>query len=266
MLCDCMRKLSIEEQKKIQFGILQDIAAFCEKKHITYFLAYGTLIGAIRHNGYIPWDDDIDIAMPRPDYDRFVRIFNSEYEYTKVLEMSLSDKYGIPFAKAYDNRTWVDELHYKPDEYGVFVDIFPIDGIKGTLQFKKMDRLNKLLHIKKANYTRRSLLKIVRNFLGKIVLLPFSVHDILERMDKIARQYPFGTTPKAGLISVPYGMREIVDTSVFEQTIFHEFEGSQFRIPIGYDAWLKSLYGDYMQLPPEEKRIPHHVLDAYWKD
>ena len=261
-----MRKLTINEQREIQLTVLQNVANYCEQNNLRYFLAYGTLIGAIRHNGYIPWDDDIDIAMPRPDYDLFMKSFNQEYDYTKVLEMSISKKYGIPFAKAYDNRTWIDELHYKPDEYGVFVDIFPIDGIKGTSQFKKMDRLNKLLHIKKANYTRRSSFKIIRNFIGKIILLPFSIHDRLERMDKIARQYPFGTTPKAGLISVPYGIREIVDTSVFEQTTYHEFEGLLFRIPTGYDVWLKSIYGDYMQLPPEEKRIPHHVLDAYWKE
>lgn len=261
-----MRKLTVNEQREIQLKVLQDVANYCEQNNLRYFLAYGTLIGAVRHNGFIPWDDDIDIAMPRPDYDLFIKSFNHEYDYTKVLEMSISKKYGIPFAKAYDNRTWIDELHYKPEEYGVFVDIFPIDGIKGTLQFKKMDRFNKLLHIKKANFTRRSLFKIIRNYFGKIILLPFSVHDILKRMDKIARQYPFGTTPKAGLISVPYGIREIVDTSVFEQTTYHEFEGLQFRIPIGYDVWLKSLYGDYMQLPPEEKRVPHHVLDAYWKD
>ncbi len=261
-----MRKLTINEQREIQLTVLQNVANYCEQNNLRYFLAYGTLIGAIRHNGYIPWDDDIDIAMPRPDYDLFMKSFNQEYDYTKVLEMSISKKYGIPFAKAYDNRTWIDELHYKPEDYGVFVDIFPIDGIKGAIQFKQMDRLNKLLHIKKANFTRRSIYKVVRNFIGKILLLPFSVHDILKRMDKVARRYPFGTTPKAGLISVPYGVREIVDTSVFEKTVFHEFEGSQFRIPIGYDTWLKNIYGDYMQLPPEEKQVPHHVLDAYWKE
>ena len=261
-----MKKITVDEQKAIQLSVLKDIADYCEKKHLRYFLAYGTLIGAIRHNGFIPWDDDIDIAMPRPDYDEFMKSFNQEYNYSKVLEMSISNTYGIPFAKAYDNRTWVNELHYKQEDYGVFVDIFPIDGVVGVEQYKQMDRMNKLLHTKKANFTRRSLYKNIRNLIGKIILLPFSVHDILKRMDRIARLYPFGTTPKAGLISVPYGVREIVNTSVFEKTTFHEFEGSQFRIPIGYDEWLNSLYGDYMQLPPEENRIPHHVLDAYWKE
>ena len=261
-----MRKVTVEEQKEIQCTILQEIAEFCEDNNIRYFLAYGTLIGAIRHNGFIPWDDDIDIAMPRPDYDRFVHSFNHRDSHAKVIEMSINKNYGIPFAKAYDDRTWVNELHYKYEEYGVFVDIFPIDGIKGTAQFKKADRLNHLLHTKKANFTRRKLSKKIINFVGKMILLPFSVHDILNLIDKDARKYPCGSTEKAGLISVPYGIREIVDTTVFEKTIFHEFEGKQYRIPIGYDQWLTSLYGDYMQLPPKDQRAPHHVLDAYWKD
>ena len=123
-----------------------------------------------------------------------------------------------------------------------------------------------MLHTKKANSTRRKLSKKLINLIGKIILLPFSVHDILKMMDKDAKKYPFGSTKKAGVITVPYGIREIVDTEVFENTIFHEFEGRQFRIPIGYDKWLTSLYGDYMKLPPEENRIPHHILDAYWKE
>lgn len=261
-----MRKLTIDEQKMIQLNVLQDIAEFCEKQHITYFLAYGTLIGAIRHNGYIPWDDDIDIAMPRPEYDRFMKAFNQEYEHTKVLELSLSKRYSLPFAKAFDNRTWIDELHYKHDEYGVFVDIFPIDGIIGTSQFTRANRLGQLLHIKKANFSRRSLIKNIRNFIGKLLLAPFSIHAILTLIDKDARRYPFGTTEKAGVITVPWGIREIVNTSVFHETMFHEFEGKQYRIPIGYDEWLRSLYDDYMQLPPKEKRVPHHVFDAWWKE
>lgn len=261
-----MRKITIEEQKTIQCQLLQEIADYCENDGIRYFLAYGTLIGAIRHNGFIPWDDDIDIAMPRPDYDKFVHSFNQRNSHARVIELSINKNYGIPFAKVYDNRTWVNELHYKHEEYGVFVDIFPIDGIKDTAQFKRANRLNQILHTKKANFTRRKLSKLIINFIGKIILLPFSVHDILKLIDKDARKYPFGSTPKAGLISVPYGVREMVDTSVFEKTILHEFEGKQYRIPIGYDIWLTSLYGDYMQLPPEDKRKPHHVLDAWWKE
>lgn len=259
-----MRIITIEEQRSIQLKLLQEIASFCDKNKIVYFLAYGTLIGAIRHNGFIPWDDDIDIAMPRPDYDKFVKQFNNEYKHSRVLELSISKDYGIPFAKVFDNRTWVNELHYKHEDYGVFVDVFPIDGINNISQFKKIDKLNKILHTKKANFSRRSLSKNIRNIIGKIILLPFSTHFILKIMDRIARKYPYGTTKKAGLISVPYGIREMVDTSVFEKTELHDFEDFKFRIPCGYDTWLKSLYGDYMQLPPLNDRKPHHILEAYW--
>ena len=96
--------------------------------------------------------------------------------------------------------------------------------------------------------------------------LPFSVYDILKFADRNARKYAFGTTAKATIFLESYGICEIVDTSVFQDSVFHQFEGKQYRIPIGYDQWLRSIYGDYMQLPPKEKQIAHHISNVYWKE
>ena len=105
-----MKAITEEELKVIQLDLLQKTADFCEKNGIRYYLCGGTLIGAIRHKGYIPWDDDIDISMPRPDYDRFISIFNKPENYYQVIDMSNDKKYGFPFAKVHDTRTFVDEL------------------------------------------------------------------------------------------------------------------------------------------------------------
>lgn len=259
-----MEPITIEEQKNIQLDLLQKVAEFCEKENLTYFLFGGTLIGAIRHKGFIPWDDDIDLAMPRPDYDRFINSFNNPSNYYQVIDMSNNKRYGFPFAKVHDTRTFVDELQYVKDHFGVYIDIFPLDGVKSEAQVIKIIRLRKILHTKKANYYQRTLSKKIINTFGKILLLPFSVHKILTYIDKEARKYPFGSTSKAGNIVNPYGPREIVDLACFTSGIYKEFEGRHYMVPIGYDPYLRSIYGDYMQLPPEDKRKSPHVAKAYW--
>jgi len=260
-----MKTVTPEELKTIQMDLLRKTAAFCEKNNLRYFLCGGTLIGAVRHHGYIPWDDDIDICMPRPDYDRFVHTFNQPDNYYQVLEMSINKKYGLPFAKVHDTRTTIDELQYSQDLFGVYIDIFPIDGVKEDQQVYNIQRYRKLLHTKKANYYQRTLSKKIINTFGKIMLLPFSVHQILKLMDNEARKYPFGSTPRAGVIINPYGPGEIVELSVFDKAIPMKFEDGEYMVPIGYDTWLRSIYGDYMQLPPEDKRHSPHIFNAYWK-
>jgi lipopolysaccharide cholinephosphotransferase len=261
-----MKKIPFDEVKSIQLDLLKDVADFCEKNGLTYFLAYGTLIGAIRHNGYIPWDDDLDIAMPRPDYDKFIKTYNRNDSYKKVIDIAIDKTYGVQFAKVYDDRTWLNEYKYRKENYGVYIDVFPIDGVKGTFRIRLAQKLDKILHAKKANYAERSLLKNISNCLVKILCLPFPVYSILRFADKNARRYSYGVTEKAANFLETYGVNEIVDTSVFQRTLLHTFEGGQYRIPEGYDLWLRTIYGDYMQLPPVNQQIPHHVSNAYWKD
>ena len=262
-----MKEINSDELKIIQLDILQKVADYCEKNNITYYLAYGTLIGAIRHKGYIPWDDDIDIAMPRPDYERFIRSFNNENSQIKVVSMHNNLYYGNSFAKVHDTRTVINETQYKRDVFGVYIDVFPLDGVKNKYQIKKIRLLNKFLHTKKANYSQRKLSKKIINFFGKIVLLPFSVHDILNRIDKMSQKYPYGSTPYVGgICDTVVGERAMIDIDVFKDTRKHIFENRSYNIPIGYDKWLRRIYGDYMQLPPLEKRRTHHVFIAWWKD
>jgi len=263
-----MKEIHWEVLKDIQLDILQNVAEFCNQNNITYFLAYGTLIGAIRHKGYIPWDDDIDIAMPRPDYDRFIRLFNNmQKSHIKVIAMDNDKHYGFSFAKVHDTRTIINETQYKKDKFGVYIDVFPIDGVKDYKQVKVLRIANKCLHTKKANFSQRKLSKIIINFFGKILLLPFSTHTMLKFIDRMARKHPFGSTPFAGgICDSVVGKRAIVDANFFKDVQLQEFEGRLYNIPIGYDGWLRSIYGDYMQLPPEEKRKTHHVFEAWWKE
>ena len=261
-----MRIIDLEELRSIQLDLLQKTADFCEENGLRYFLCGGTLIGAIRHKGFIPWDDDIDIAMPRPDYDQFVKSFNQPENYFQVVNLETNSEYAYAFAKVYDNRTIMNELHYPGDTFGVYIDVFPADGVKEVAQIKKLMFLHKILNTKKANYYHRTISKKIINTFGKLLLLPFSAHRIATWMDNEARKYAFGSVPMAGVIANSLGIGEMVDKSVFDSDVYREFEGHEYRVPIGYDTWLRSIYGDYMQLPPVEHRVTHHTFEAWWKD
>ena len=260
-----MTAITIDELRTIQLNLLQKTADFCEENGIRYFLCGGTLIGAIRHKGYIPWDDDIDIAMPRADYDRFIRTFNQSGNYYQVVNLNTNPDYAYPFAKVYDNRTILKELHYSGN-IGVNIDLFPADGVKDAAQIHKIKLLRKFLNAKKANYCRRTISKKIINTFGKLLLLPFSAHQIATWIDNECRKYTLGSLPKAGVIANPFGPGEMVDKSVFDRDVYRDFEGREYRVPVGYDTWLRSVYGDYMQLPPEEHRVTHHTFEAWWKD
>ena len=261
-----MKTINLDELRSIQLDLLQKTTDFCENNGLRYFLCGGTLIGAVRHKGFIPWDDDIDIAMPRQDYDQFVKTFNQPENYYQVVNLETNMDYEYPFAKVFDNRTVLNELHYPGDSFGVYIDIFPADGVKYESQITKIMLLRKVLNTKRANYFHRTISKKIINTLGKLLLLPFSAHQIAKWMDNEARRFAFCSVPSAGLIANPLGLGEKVDKSVFDSDVYQEFEGRKYRVPVGYDTWLRSIYGDYMQLPPEEHRVTHHTFEAWWKD
>lgn len=260
-----MKNINIDELRKIQLDILDDIAMFCEENKLTYFLSYGTLLGAIRHNGYIPWDDDIDIAMPRPDYECFLKKFNHRESVYKVIHYSNNKSYNLPFAKVHDTRTAMWEYMYKKEDFGVYVDIFPLDGSPKHGCFRFINYyLNMFLNTKKAILDdSRPMSKNYMMRIGKILLYPISSGVICSLMDKIGSIYDYEKSPKVGLTIL--NVKEEIDKSLLEKTLYHSFEDRSYRIPEGYEGYLKELYGDYMKLPPKEKQVTHHTFKAWWK-
>lgn len=262
-----MRKIELEERKKLQIEILDAVVDFCEKHKLRYFLAYGTLLGAIRHKGFIPWDDDIDIAMPRSDYEQFMESFEKESAFLKNVYYKNNFEYAVPFGKVYNPLTKVDEYKYKGDCFGVYVDIFPLDGFVSRFQIVRYWLFQKLLNCKKAALGRnRGLLKDVGLVLGKIVLLPISIRSIVKRIDCIWKEGSFETAEFVESFYTVTFKKIKNPKSVFEDCEYAEFEGKRYRIPKGYDAYLKNQYGNYMELPPVEKRYSHHESEAWWID
>lgn len=261
-----MREISIDEIKPIQLDILNKFADYCEKSNLRYTLAYGTLIGSIRHKGYIPWDDDIDIAMPRPDYDRFIKNFNGKYENLLVYATEINPKFRYSFAKISNEKTKLIENSNLISNIGINIDVFPIDGIlkedlkrlKRQVFYKKM-LLLKIIRVNK----NRSFIKNIILTLGKILLFWLPIKVINNKMIKNSKKYSFEEQDFCCNISFGGIENKILPKDYFLEYIEHRFENRSFKVIKCYHEWLKSIYGDYMKFPPIEEQVTHHDYKAY---
>ena len=263
-----MKEVTDKELKSIQLDVLQEFHNFCIAHNLHYSLCAGTLIGAIRHKGYIPWDDDIDVMMPRADYEKFLRDYSSN-DYT-LYHHRTHKNYYIAYAKLSDNRTYVKEESVFDCDFGLNIDIFPLDFFPNTIEESQrwsdnLMFLKNLLSIKYIKWnTHRSLLKNIIVYSLKGLLFPVSTRWIVNRIDILAAKYKDINSGYVGNMTNGYCMKE--RNPIATGLIDVEFEGHIFKSINNYDIYLKGLFGDYMQLPPVEARVSHHGFTAYWKD
>ena len=267
------KNIGIEELKKIQLDILCHVDVFCKENNIQYFACGGTLIGTVRHHGYIPWDDDIDIMMLRSEYERFMSEYfskdNSEY---KLYNHKILKDYILPFAKIANSKTVIKEPTEYSLDYGINIDIFPIDKLpddrnEQVQHYAKLKRLIDIHGLKLMSVSKeRSLFKNIILSASHIVLSPISIEYLNKRIEKLARKYETLADNKYCGISVwGYGTREINLSSNYKSSQIAPFEDTMVPIPVGYDNYLSCVYGDYMKLPPLEKQCSHHIFEAWWK-
>lgn len=260
-----MKKIEIEELKKIELEILDDVTNFCKEHGLRYFLAYGTLLGAIRHKGYIPWDDDIDIHMPRPDYEKFLNLYNKEQKNNKAIAPEINPKYRYPFAKVYRKDTIVKEFHFKPNDFGVYIDIFPLDGYAGEKQAYQCGELRRYMHVKNFIFLpEMKISRILRLTITKLILLPFGIRKMIAKISSIAQQKKYNDSELVFSSYSRFAAKEIFPRSIFEGYQHVTFEGKEYRAPLDCDVYLRTLYGDYMTLPPEEQRYSTHNSQAWY--
>ena len=265
-----MKKLNLKEIQSKEFDLLCEFDRVCRKHGLRYGLCGGTLLGAVRHRGFIPLDDDIDVEMPRPDYKKLIEISEKEFPSFYRLETPYNTDTIHAYGKLCDLRT---ELIEFPDGKQIhthlYIDIFPIDGmpndrIKQEKHRKKTrKRMLALYGFRVAKYKRNEKLNFFKRiFWGCIALTNRLMPSryLIKRLDKSAEKYPFGTTAYNAVIVAGYGAIEIMPKIVFSFENEVEFCGKKFFATNKPDFYLTSIYGDYMQLPPEEKRICHEMM------
>lgn len=267
------KTLSCEDLKKIEYGMLLEFHNFCTKNGLTYFLTGGTLLGAIRHKGFIPWDDDIDVTMPRHDYDIFIEMYfkdrNRKY---LIKDVKLDKNYYYPYAKMVDPDTIVYENLNTRTSIGVFMDIFPLDNVGSTYRdavriFNKVKRLRNIHSVKIISVSgSRKWYKNLVILLGHLFLSLLSLNGLSKRIETMSKKYQSSgmTRYVSPCVIGTYGVsHEIFESEWYSGALLMEFEKNKFNVPCGYDEILKTLYGDYMKLPPVEKRVTHHEFKAY---
>jgi len=270
-----MKEITDKELLQLQLDILRDVDSFCRENGIEYFLVGGTGIGAVRHGGYIPWDDDIDIGMIRPYYDKFLATFNGTYKNLRVYAPEIDWEYYAPYANVCDTRTLLLEgaNGHRKDEIGVKIDIFPYDGVPSDeAEFEVMRK--KAIKLVDACYIKRYMLSEVPNktlrtvcsvLFRKLLQVPHSYARLQKRLKILAQKTSFETAEYLEKIVFPYSNNKPCRKDLFESYCDMKYENLTVRNLKGYDEYLKSVFGDYMQLPPEEQRIAHHGFVAYWK-
>lgn len=266
-----MRRIEIEEQKMILLEIVKEIDEYCSSQDIKYFLIGGSLIGAIRHKGFIPWDDDIDIGMDRESYERFISSYLSKTGNTAVISHKTDCNFYLPYAKVIDKRTTVIENVSAKKQLGIAVDVFPYDYCGNTYnsacEFSKNIRIwRNILALKNLKIsTERGIAKNVIVLCSKLVLNFIPYQMINNNINNKAKAQIKGKTVYCGeLTYMPYGYKEIYRSEWIEKTIRMAFENIELNVPIGYDDFLKTTFGNYLDLPPVEKRVTHHDYVAYW--
>ena len=266
-----MRSIELPELKVLQMDILNVVHEFCQQNGIQYSLGCGTLLGAIRHKGYIPWDDDIDIYVLRDDYNKLLSLFPQYLNNIRIVSIERDSKWVKPYAKAYDDRTICDEGG-KLDNIGVSIDIFPIDAVpfkeNDWLSFNRKRRfLHHLYEAKFESFSRnRALYRNIALGLSKAIVLFASPRKVCEYFDRFVQKY--NKIDSTYVFESCQGMlqKNRFKKSNMESFIDLPFEDRVYKGMKEFDEYLTNGFGDYMKLPPEEKRVSHHDIKAWWKE
>lgn len=269
-----MEECILKKLHKYEVEILDEIVKICEKYNLEYFLIGGTLLGAIRHKGIIPWDDDLDIAMPREDFEKFIDICSKEFNERFILDFhNVNNKYWNCFAKVRLKNTIFAEKQMEAynGNKGIWVDIFPLDKSGkpkiSKIQKKLVNIFQRIMYIKTGIYSDKKFRRIGNFVVNKILfflnnnfwgMLQTKVMKIQNNNKKSLNFINFGSQ---------YGIKKQTHPiDKFLPTVEVEFENKKYKAPGDYDYVLTKIYGDYMKLPPEEKRVTHNPLKIRFED
>ena len=275
MSSESREELNIEQIHQVTLDIVKKLIEICDEIHVNYYVAYGSLIGVVRHKGFIPWDDDFDVVMLRNDYEKFCDYctkHQKEMRPYKLLTRENEEKYPYNIARlnnmdyqaVYDNVQGYDS--------GIFIDIYPIDGA-GTNAEQVMKRVKK----KKSNlfritlwsiddhYTKSTYHKWYRSVIKYFVRLYAKIRGskyFLDQLEAFKNLYDIDESRYIAEMTWDSGLT-LYEKKWFDDYLYMDFENLKVKVPVGYDEFLRCHYGDYMKLPPKEEQIPHHEYKVY---
>jgi lipopolysaccharide cholinephosphotransferase len=271
-------ELSMRENQQAALEIMKSVAQLCRELDLRYYLAYGSLIGAIRHEGFIPWDDDLDIWMPRADYRKLIAYFQDNAEALEPLRLfSIYNNADYPYmiTRISDCRYEVVTHNEKSYGLGAFIDIYPMDGMGNTVEeytalknkasrYSSLCFLSTRLRCEKGN--TKSRMKLLVKYPAFLYAKIRGKRYFMNALESMAKDRDYDGSAYIGcLVWGSDGIKCVFPRQWFETTVDVPFEGCTLKAPAAYDQVLRRLYGDYMKLPPEEDRIGHHFYRTYKK-
>lgn len=259
--------LSLDEVRGRQLELLDAIISHCDSLRLRVYLAHGSLLGAVRHQGFIPWDDDVDVMLPRSDFERFCSTFPAGRAQVSLRAPGLTPGHPLPYAKVCDDETELDNESDLITDLGVFVDVFPMDGWHNWRTIRLLQRallvsLEQVFRAKHLSLTRKR--PGLRNHAlraAKACALLIPTRLLVAVVTRVARLGSYDRSEEVGIIA--WGYRESVPRSAMGDARSLPFEGAHLPCPADPDAVLRALYGNYQELPPEHERVTHHRFTAY---
>ena len=253
-------ELTAEDRRQLYLEMMDEVDKFCRSHDIRYSLSSGTLIGAIRHKGFIPWDDDLDIMMPLPDMMIFREIFKSDN--LKYVDIDIDDNYQFPFSRIESLKTYNKISPYGRKGSGMAIDLYPMLGLP-----QRNIEIDKFFVKARIICDKRLHMMLWGNRIHRY--LPFLRCLSIGKQVKLYRdfmfQFPYETAQRFYHLGGYPNWAAVMDKDYFKELIDVEFEGYSFMAISDFDEYLNNCYGDYMTPPPEDQRVPYHIGHYYWK-
>lgn len=271
-----MKAIELQEMQRIELNLLLELDKICNRFSLRYYIDGGTLLGAMCYEGFIPWDDDIDIKMPRPDYNRLLGLYN-EFPSHISLDSPSAEHCQYTMLKLIDNRTVLKE--YDSDTVkttGIYLDVFPMDGYppKGTERerhLKKLNKLNSLFHSSLVEFqnmcSSKNFLSRVKGLLYQKIYTPWKLY---QRLTDLAEKYEYEKADQVGLLVEGNPVKECFNKEWLDDKFKLEFEGHMVSAPRGYKRHLEIFYGEHITKPEYHHNLPviqpNHKHEVFWKE